>query len=304
MEQSISKSVEFSTLEIKANYTCNSKCPYCCARNHQGKRTMTLQEIMTNADYFLERHAIREICLSGGEPTVHPDFLASLDHFRSRDLGLYLHTNAIRFSEKMLSRECTGLVDRALAGLSCHDEQSCASLTGTVNTFAKRIQGIRNLLEASVPVRTNTVVLKANYRFLPEIAQVIGSLRVSKALFTLPFFFGATSDQVDEFVPEDFATLKEYLARAIHTLHAAGIQIFLQGLPPCKLGEFKDLREIDPDRAFVDSEYQLDKHRFLFSGMLGYKQDVTCKPCNYRRECWGFPAHATLGSLGKSLGLR
>lgn len=258
---------------------------------------------MANADYFQEKYAIREICLSGGEPTVHPDFLASLQYFRSRGLGVYLHTNAIRFSNKHLPQECVGLLNRALVGLSCHDEQSCEALTGTRNTFAKRVSGIQNLQEASIPVRTNTVILKDNYRFLPEISQVIRSLGVSKALFTLPFFAGATDDQVDAFVPEDFASLKEYLAQALNALQSAGIKVFLQGLPPCKLDEFKDLREVDPDRAFVDSEHQLENHTFLFSKVLGYTQNQTCEPCHYRGECWGYPAKAALGKLGEAIGL-
>jgi MoaA/NifB/PqqE/SkfB family radical SAM enzyme len=264
---------------------------------------MTLQEIKDNANYFLAKHAIRMVCLSGGEPSVHPDFLASLNHFRALGLGVYLHTNAIRFSDEGLARECSGLVDRALVGLSCHDEQACVALTGTVNTFARRINGIRNLLAASVPVRTNTVVLKNNYRFLPKIAEVVSSLGTSRALLTLPFFFRATPNQVDDFVPEDFADLKNYLARAIDILQTAGIKVFLQGLPPCKLGEFKELREIDAERIFVDSEHQLANYTLLFSGMLGYGQDHACEPCGYRGECWGFPANGALGRLGESIGL-
>lgn len=293
---------EFSALEIKANYTCNSNCHYCCIRNNQGRRRMSLTEIAANVRYFIEKHAIREVCLSGGEPTVHPDFLASLSYIREQGLALYLHTNAIRFRDRPLGQACAGLVNRVLVGLSCHNEQLCASLTGTKDTFQARITGIRNLLEASLPVRTNTVVLKANYRFLPEIGRTISSLGVSRALFTLPFFFGVTNRQVDEFVPESFAELKEYLARTIDILQSRGISVFLQGLPPCKLEEFRELREIDPDRAFVDSEHQLEKHSFLFSGMLGYSQDNGCEPCGYRGECWGFPANAALGRLGEALG--
>jgi len=44
-----------------------------------------------------------------------------------------------------------------------------------------RIEGIRNLRRGPFPVRTNTVMLKQNFRFLPEIAATIREAGVDRA---------------------------------------------------------------------------------------------------------------------------
>jgi len=294
---------EFISLEIKANYTCNSKCDYCCISNNQRKRSMTHNEIAANIDFFKNKYNIEEVCLSGGEPTVHKNFLENLRYVREQGLRVYLHTNGIKFYDAEFADACAPFLNRVLVGFSFHDEQLCKNITGTGNTFAKRLAGIKNLLDRGVTVRTNTVIVRSNYMYLPEISEIIKSLGLHKALFTLPFFFDATVQQVESYVPESFDEVKPYLRQAIDLLTGHSIKVSLQGLPPCKLDEFKDFQEIDPDRAFVDSSHQLDQYDFLFSGMLGYAQTSDCDLCTYTRECWGFPKPGALGKLGETISL-
>ena len=294
---------KFTTLEIKANYTCNAKCDYCCISNRKAKRSMSHEEIAENVRYFHERYGISEICLSGGEPTVHENFLENLQYIHNLGLTIYLHTNAIKFSRRKFTERTAPYIDRALVGLSFHTAALSKKITGTGATFEKRIKGIRNLLDMGVPVRTNTVIVKDNYRYLPDISRLVGSLGTRKALFTLPFFFERHERQVDRFVPESFSEIKPFLQKSIDFLAEKDIAVFLQGLPACKLDEFKNFREIDPDRAFVDSYCQLDKHSFLFSGMLGYSQDDDCKGCEFSPDCWGYPLPGALGKMGTEMSL-
>lgn len=294
---------QFTALEIKANYTCNTRCAYCCGKNNWRKPILDYAAIKANISFFIDEYGIEELCLSGGEPTIHPDFMRTLRFAAEQRLRLYLHSNGIKFADQKFSEQCSGLINRVLIGFSYHEEPLCDTLTGTRGTYAKRLDGVANLLARAVPVRTNTVILQENLAFLPEIARTITSLGVSKALLTLPFFLSATSEQVKQFVPERFDEVMTQLAAAIDILRGAGIAVSLQGLPPCKLGEFAELYEIDPDRAFVDSEHQLGQFSFLFSEKLGYRQEPVCVDCRYAARCWGFPRPGAMGLLGETLGL-
>jgi len=264
---------------------------------------MRHDEILANIDYFIEHYQIEEVCLSGGEPTIHPDLLTSLQHIRKKGLRAYLHSNGIRFHDSNFADEHSPYLDRVLIGFSFHNEALCAELTGTGKDFDKRLVGIRNLVQREVPVRTNTVIVKSNLTSLPDISKIIASLKIKKALFTLPFFFEITADQVERFVPTSFSEVKPHLEQAIRILEEKDIKVSLQGLPPCKLGDLDRYAEVDPDRAFVDSQCQLDEHRFLFSGMLGYQQVDACEGCSYSNLCWGFPQPGALGELGEALAL-
>ncbi|ABW67004.1 radical SAM protein [Desulfosudis oleivorans] len=292
----------FSALEIKANYTCNSNCVYCCAGNRGKQRAMTFDEIAENIQFFIDTYGVQEVCLSGGEPTVHRDFLSTLDFVRSKGLRTYLHTNGIRFHDRTFAKQCAALVNRTLVGFSFHTPGLCAELTGSAKTFGQRIDGIANLLAESVPLRTNTVIIKQNYRHLPAIVDLISSLGVRRTLLTFPFFFECSDTQVACFVPESMEVVRPFLNTAVETLQKNGIEVSLQGLPPCQLGDLKNFREKDPDRAFVDSGHQLENHSMLFSTTLGYAKDDRCTECEYNTsECWGFPKPGVLGDLGRQL---
>lgn len=285
----------FRSLEIKANYTCNSFCPYCCAGNRTIKNSMSHDEVRDNIEYFMDRYGIEELCLSGGEPTVHKSFAENIRFAREKGLRLYLHTNGISFGNADFTDTHAPYLSRVLVGISCHDEASCEELTGIGKSFQARLNGIKNLLARGMPLRTNTVVLRQNYTTLPDIGRLLLSLGVQKALFTLPFFFERSDEQVAEFVPPNLDEVAPHLQEAIDLLTHEGVPVFVQGLPPCRLGPFEQYAEVDPDRAFVDCNNQQKNHGFLFSGMLGYRRDERCEECTHGNVCWGFPAAGALG---------
>lgn len=287
---------KFRSLEIKANYTCNSFCPHCCAGNRTVKNSMSHDEIRENLEWFIETYGIEELCLSGGEPTVHPSFAENIRLSREKGLCLYLHTNGISFGKAHFASRHAPFISRVLVGLSCHNEASCGELTGIGKSFHARLDGIVNLQNQNVPLRTNCVVLRQNYKNLPDIGKLLLSLNVKKALFTLPFFFERCDEHVKAFVPPDLSEVTPYLQETLESLTGAGRSVFVQGLPPCRLGPFEPYAEIDPDRAFVDYNHQKENHGFLFSGMLGYQQNDGCRACQHGAVCWGFPPSGALGS--------
>jgi MoaA/NifB/PqqE/SkfB family radical SAM enzyme len=155
-----------------------------------------------------------------------------------------------------------------------------------------------------VPVRTNTVILRQNFRRLPEIADFIRSLGVRRSLFTFPFFILPAPAEADDFLPDSFEEVQPFLAEAVNILARENIDVFIQGLPPCKLGAFAKYREIDPDRALVDADHQFEQYQLLFHDGLGYRQTEACGECGYAGECWGYPQPGALENPGRSLGLQ
>lgn len=264
---------------------------------------MSFDDLIANVDYFIANYGIKEVCLSGGEPTIRPDFSDLLSAIHSRGLTIYLHTNALRFHDRTFAETSSRFLDRALVGFSAHDAGLCEVLTGTGKTFAKRLAGVRNLLDVSLPVRSNTVILRQNFRHLPDIADVVAALGVRKSLFTFPFFIDQPPETKDALIPDSFEEVRPFLSETVERLSRERIAVFIQGLPPCKLGEFAQYREIDPDRALVDGGHQFERHQYLFREGLGYQRTEECGLCDYGSECWGFPRPGVLGSLGRSLGL-
>jgi len=278
----------FSSLEMKTNYSCNSNCSFCSFYNRKNQGAMSFNDIAENLRYFKKYYRIREVCVSGGEPSIRSDFIEILKLIRMHSLHVYLHTNAITFHDKDFAKECSCWINRALVSFHFHNADSCDRLTGTIGSFEKRISGISNMLAYSFPVRTNTLILKSNYEMLPDIGKAICGLGVRESLLTFPFFFELSPDQIHNHSPGDIKRIKPYLQKMIGILLQHDIRVSIQGLPPCMLEEFEHYREIDCERALIDSQFQFDKYSLLFSKMLGFSKKSERRSCKYDHTCWGF----------------
>lgn len=85
-------------LLLEITLACNLRCPTCYADAH-GHDFMTLEEARRRLDSFFRTQSRLDILmLSGGEPTIHPQFREMLDLALQYPIGLILiNTNGLRF---------------------------------------------------------------------------------------------------------------------------------------------------------------------------------------------------------------
>lgn len=85
-------------LEITSS--CNLTCPMCYAASAPGGKHLSLADCRRQIDRLVETEGRAEICqLSGGEPTVHPQFAEVLEYALSREIDyVMINTNGIRFA--------------------------------------------------------------------------------------------------------------------------------------------------------------------------------------------------------------
>ena len=86
-------------LEITSH--CNLECPICFAESGPGGNHLTLEECKTAIDRFVEVETQPEILqLSGGEPTIHPDFEAILQYACDQPIDIIMvNTNGLRIAK-------------------------------------------------------------------------------------------------------------------------------------------------------------------------------------------------------------
>ena len=85
-------------LEITGS--CNLTCPMCYAASSPGGKHLSLADCKRQIDRLVEVEGRAEVCqLSGGEPTVHPQFAEVVEYALSREIDyLMINTNGIRFA--------------------------------------------------------------------------------------------------------------------------------------------------------------------------------------------------------------
>lgn len=85
---------------VEVTSSCNLECPMCYASSGPGGTHLSLDACRASIDRLVETEGEPEILqLSGGEPTIHPEFARILDHACSKPIQIVMvNTNGIRIA--------------------------------------------------------------------------------------------------------------------------------------------------------------------------------------------------------------
>ncbi len=134
-------------LEITS--ACNLKCPMCFASSGPGGRHLSFAECRSAIDLLVEAEGRPEVLqLSGGEPTIHPEFLRVLRYAAGQPIDVVMiNTNGVRFAhDEQLLRDVAELRERVEVYLQFDGfrDQASLALRGEPLVAVKR-QAIDNL---------------------------------------------------------------------------------------------------------------------------------------------------------------
>lgn len=217
----------FYSLELTP--ACNNLCPGCgnVFANDRTPRPLASAEWETVLAK-LKPHASR-LKITGGEPTLHPEFETIVESIRKLDIPFTLFTNA-RWPEPQ--RLLTFFENMPQFGgflISLHGATSYAheAFTGVPGSFKETVTNIRQAVTAGLSVTTSTVITKQNYNRVNQIVALSKELSANHAVFNR--YLGQRLPDIEPTNEE----LKEAI-QAIERLHAAGYPIkFGNCIPQC-----------------------------------------------------------------------
>src|SRR5207248_5966040 len=79
---------------VQITERCNLRCAHCFVSATKHGRDMPLPEISKTVVPRLTEARVHRVTLTGGEPTVHPDFLGIVHAFRDAGIDVGICTNA------------------------------------------------------------------------------------------------------------------------------------------------------------------------------------------------------------------
>lgn len=85
---------------VELNTNCNLKCPMCFASSGPGGKDLTFEQCKASIDRIIEVEGRAEVIqLSGGEPTIHPEFKRIFEYAVNQNVDyININTNGIRFA--------------------------------------------------------------------------------------------------------------------------------------------------------------------------------------------------------------
>lgn len=181
------------TLVVELGVACNNRCIFCYQRNLRKipayPKMLDFSQVEAKLKWGIE-NGFDEVSLTGGEPTIRPDFIEIVK--LARRLGfrrVAVTTNGSRFADLRFFRQAleAGITS---VGISVHGHTRDLhdGLTNHHGSFDKALQAIENVVNAQrsgIPLRLNTFTLvnKKNAKHLMEIAHLFYRLGVRLMMF-------------------------------------------------------------------------------------------------------------------------
>ena len=285
---------------VRLTRYCNQRCLFCLDRFAQTGGVLPLDFLRRDLARGRKR-GLRRVVLSGGEPTIHPDFL---DIVRmARELG-YRHiqtiTNGRRFFYPGFLREAAAAgLDEVTFSLHGHTPALHDRLTQVPGSFVQAVSALRSALAMrGLIVSVDVVINRLNLPVLREHLDFCIGLGVREFdLLALVPFGDAYKNQAELYCDLAASENLAHLHRALELSRRGDLHIWTNRLRPEHLEGFEGL--IQPPDKILDELRGRRRifARYLNSGKTPSCAGPACAQCFLKDFCADLGALLKDGSL-------
>jgi len=275
--------------DIKIGFGCNNHCKFCVQgdkRNYcLAKDRNEVEESMRKA----YRQGKREVVFTGGEPSLHPNFL---DLVRcARDIGfeeVQIQTNGRMFAynDFCLQAIKAGVTQFAPA-IHGHNANIHDFLTDVPGSFDQTVQAIKNLKKLNQYVLTNTVVTTTNARHLPKIAQLLVDLDANQFQFAF-IHLGGTAWKNRDWIMSRKSDIIKYIKKGLDIGIKANKKVMTEAIPYCLMQGYENYiaERVIPSSMVFDAGFVIEDYA-KYRKNSGKAKGPNCFKCKYFQICEG-----------------
>jgi radical SAM protein with 4Fe4S-binding SPASM domain len=171
-------------LELTSN--CNNACSGCGnVYSHQrNSRPLSVAEWCK----VIERLPLTtaRLRLTGGEPTLHPEFAQIVSHVNAKSIPFAIFTNARWSNPKAVIRFWVDKQNLECILISIHGARanSHEAFTAVPGSFDEVVNNASRAVQAGLPVVTSTVITHQNHQEMEEIVLLARSIGVQRSTFS------------------------------------------------------------------------------------------------------------------------
>ncbi len=168
---------------LELTTACNNRCPGCSNVFMRQKAPLSVEGWSQIIEQLTP--GARVLKVTGGEPTLHPEFVQILKTIDRTGIPFTLFTNARwRQPERVISllqsvQNCNGL----LISLHGPDAESHEAFSQVAGSFKQACENITRASQAGLRINTSTVMNSHNYNRLAEMADFSGRIGAQAAVF-------------------------------------------------------------------------------------------------------------------------
>lgn len=283
---------------VRITKCCNNRCLFCLDKETQDQSVIPINKIYKDLKKGINHNAKRAI-LSGGDPTLHPDFIPIIEF--AKKLGyveIQCITNGRMFAYKGFLKDA---VDAGLTEITFsmhgHNSKLHDTLTGINGSFKQSISGLRNAVKSSrLVVNVDIVLNKLNIKKIREIIIffINEGVREFELLQIIPF--GRAWDN-KKLLFYDTNKNMTYLKKALKLHHPPALFLWTNRFPPEFLEGFECLIQ-NPNKLEEEiSARKSDFEAFIKKGTPLYCSGSRCEYCFLKYFCLDLAMLKKKGSL-------
>ena len=156
-----------SSMAKEGKWNCNQKCLHCYAAGQEnaGKDELSTQEWKDVIDKC-RKVCIPQLTFTGGEPTIRKDLVELIDY--SKWFITRLNTNGVLLTEELCKKLYDANLDSVQVTFYSSSSEEHNKLVGA-NNFEKTVQGIKNAINAQIPISINTPLCSINKNYVETL---------------------------------------------------------------------------------------------------------------------------------------
>ncbi len=270
-------------LQLDLGGECNNNCIFCFLGDKSSYANLSTGSAKRKICEARENGA-NELVLTGGEPTIRKDLVDIVAY--AKGLGyrlIQMQTNARLlcyrdYVDKLVRAGITEFVP-AVHG---HEAGLHDGLVRVPGAFEQTVKGIKNMVSKGVYMLTDTVIVKQNFKFLPEITEFLFNLGVSQVQLSFVHPIGNAYRNFEDVVPR-ISDVEAPLKKALKLAEKMEKPITTEGVPLCFLEGFEN-RAVE--YLLPETEFENENMSSLRINQEKTKSDE-CGKCVYFKTCEG-----------------
>lgn len=175
-------------ISIEILQRCPNRCIYCSSHSNPQATHLIPFEIIKNIIDDAKSLGCKTVCLSGGEPFLHPQILDIISYIAKQQLTCYVYTSGIYMKDEVYSslpneyiEAIRGMVDKVIFNVEADSSALYDQIMGTdVGGFDMMKKSINDCVSSGLVVETHVVPMQVNFKHLKSIFEMCYQLGVSK----------------------------------------------------------------------------------------------------------------------------
>lgn len=173
------KSLSWAVVEV-TDY-CNFRCKWCFANAGRGSGLKHMgEEDLKRLVMALVDAGVRQITLSGGEPTLYPHLREAIAEASSQGLVVHMNTNGYLLSKELAAELKSAGLSQVQINIDSLDPAKHDHVRGRKESFHRAIKALENAKEAGLTCVSQTVLTKENEGEIAEIFKFARSMGLQR----------------------------------------------------------------------------------------------------------------------------